>query len=224
MKRQIALLFALTFMVSGMATIAEEAATDVETAETKIVETAENEELEWTAPFEDGEWMSIPEWNAELYLPTGWLLSEVTETGFIASDMEATSTLTVTMEDFVTEDTAEAEATAEAEETTETVETEATTDADTVEPSIFETYLMEQDLEYELSMAGEREMAVMTSEESVTVKFLLNDKLVTMDFTPAAEGGIADSALSIAETFYIYDEVEPVEVEAAGETGEAAAE
>lgn len=219
MKRQFALLFALTFLVSGMATFAEETAAQEETVENEIVETVENEALEWVAPFEDGEWMSIPEWNAEVYLPTGWLLSEVTETGFIAADAEETSSLTVTLEDFLTEEMPEE--TAEAEENAETEETDG--EAELAEPSAFENYLMELGEEYELSMVGEREMAVLNSEESVTVKFLMNDLLVTMDFAPATEGGITDSALSIAETFYIYESAEITEIPAE-ENAEAAAE
>lgn len=221
MKRQFALLFALTFLVSGMASMAEEVATDVEasaTVETEIVETAEAPMGERTVPFEDGDWMSIPEWNAEVYLPTGWLLSEVTETGFIASDAEETSTLTVTLEDFLMEEPSEAEAVAEAEATAETEE--VADESDAVELSAFEEYLMGLGQEYELTLMGDRQAAVLTDEDSVAVKFLLHNQLVTMDFAPATEGGIADSALSIAETFYVYDEVRPVE----GEIPEEAAE
>lgn len=205
MKRQFALLFALTFLVSGMATIAEEA-NKTETDQIEMVETAETEELAWIAPFEDGEWMSIPEWNAELYLPIGWQLFEVTENGFVAADAEATSLVTVALEDFVMEETAEAADTAETDETEEAAEQEMD------EPSAFESYLMGLGQEYELNLAGEREMGILNGEESITVKFVMNDKLVSMNFTPAVEGGIADSALAIAETFYMYETDEAEEI------------
>ena len=221
MKRQFAMLFALTFLVSGMATFAEEAAVNNENTQIEMTEAGAAESLEWTLPFEDGEWMSIPEWNAELYLPLGWQLFEVTENGFIAADAEAASLVTVVIEDFITEEAAETEeaeanAAAETEETAETEEI-----AENAEPSAFESYLMGLGQEYELNQVGEREMGVLIGEESVTVKFVMNDKLVTMDFTPAVEGSIADSALSIAETFYLY-EVDEVE-EIAEETAEEAA-
>lgn len=181
MKRQFALLFALTFMVSGMASMAEEPAAE------RITELTEAAETEWTAPFEDGEWLSVPEWNAEVYLPMGWALTEVTETGFIAADGEGESSLTVTMEEFA------------AEENTEVKE-----ESDSAELSAFEEYLLGLGQEYELALMGDTEAAVFTGEEDVQVKFPMNGLLVTMAFTPAEEGGIADSALSIAETFYLY--------------------
>lgn len=204
MKRQFALLFALTFMVSGMADMAEEPVVETEAAETEIVE---NVESEWVAPFEDGDWLSIPEWNAEVYLPTGWLLTEVTETGFIAADAEGVSTMTVAVEEFAAEEI-EAEEAAEA--------------SDEVILSAFEEYLLGLGQEYELALMGETEAAVFNSEESVEVRFLMNDQLVTMTFAPATEGGIADSALSVAETFYIYTEAETetAETEAAAEIAE----
>lgn len=187
MKRHFAILFALTFMVSGMAVIAEENA-----AESAV---AENTEAAWTAPFEDGEWMSVPEWDAEIYLPAGWTLSEVTETGFIASDADEASTVTVTLEDFPAEESAEEAEPSEGE----------------VKLSAFENYLMGLGEEYELALMGEREAAVFSAEESVTVRFVQKDQLVTIEFAPLTEDGIAGSALSVAETFYIYDEAEMAE-------------
>ena len=213
MKRQFALLFALTFLVSGMAAIAEKTAKENETAQLEMTENGE-EALEQTVPFEDGEWMSIPEWNAELYLPVGWQLFEVNENGFVAADAEAASLVTVALEDFIVEETTEAADTAEAEETEKTDENE-----ENIEPSAFESYLMGLGQEYELNLVGEREMGILSGEESITVKFVMNDKLVTMDFAPVVEGGIADSALSIAETFYMYetDEAEEIVEETAEE-------
>ena len=221
MKRQFAMLFALTFLVSGMATFAEEAATGAENAETEMVENVENEAQKWVAPFEDGEWMSIPEWNAEVYMPAGWLLSEVTETGFIAVDAEETASMIVTMKSFVVEEAAETQEVEATAENEETVSDEIGESDAAVELSAFETYLMGLDAEYELSLLGEREMAVISGEESVMVKFPMNDLLVTMEFAPATEDGIADSALSIAETFYVYPETETAETDA--ETAEEAA-
>lgn len=222
MKRQFALLFALTFMVSGLAGMAEEA------AQTEIVENdavqSETVETEWTAPFEDGDWLSIPEWNAEVYLPTGWMLSEVTETGFIATDAEGASSMTVAVEEFAV---AETEAGAESEETAQQSE-EVIEEAQSVELSAFEEYLLGLGQEYELVLMGDRQAAIFTGEESVDVRFVMDERLVTMTFAPATEGGIADSALSIAETFYIYTDVETgtVETEETAETieTEAAAE
>ena len=215
MKRQFAMLFALTFMVSGMATMAEQAAQP---------ETQENEQILWEAPFADGAWLEVPEWNAEVYLPAGWMLTEVNETGFIAGDADETGMLTVTIEDFLTEEAGVEETTEEtAEETTE----EAAEETDGAELSAFEAHLIGLGQEYELALLGEREAAMMTSEESLTVMFPLNDHLVTMVFTPA-EGGAADSALSIADTFYIYPETvemtEPIVITETTVASETAAE
>lgn len=193
MKRQFAMLFALTFMVSGMATMAEQAAQPETQEETSVL---------WEAPFADGAWLEVPEWNAEVYLPAGWMLTEVNETGFIANDAEETGALTVTIEDFVTE---EADIEETIEETAEEVAEEAAEETDGVELSAFESHLIALGQEYEPALLGEREAAMMSDEESLTVMFPLNGHLVTMVFTPA-EGGAADSALSIAETFYIYPE------------------
>lgn len=227
MKRQFAMLFALTFMVSGMATMAEQAAQP---------ETQENEQILWEAPFADGAWLEVPEWNAEVYLPAGWTLSEVNETGFIAGDADETGMLTVTIEDFLTEEAGVEETTEEAaeetaeentEEAAEETTEETAEETDGAELSAFEAHLIGLGQEYELALLGEREAATMTSEESLTVMFPLNDHLVTMVFTPA-EGGAADSALSIAETFYIYPETvemtEPIVITETTVASETAAE
>lgn len=219
MKRQFAMLFALTFMVSGMATMAEQAAQP---------ETPENEQILWEAPFADGAWLEVPEWNAEVYLPAGWMLTEVNETGFVAGDAEETGMLTVTIEDFLTEEAGVEETTEEAaEETAEETTEETAEETDGAELSAFEAHLIGLGQEYELALLGEREAATMTSEESLTVMFPLNDHLVTMAFTPA-EGGAADSALSIAETFYIYPETvemtEPIVITETTVASETAAE
>lgn len=190
MKREFALLFALTFMVSGMAAVAEEAV--VENAET--VETAETAQTKWTASFEDGEWLSVPEWNAEVYMPAGWALTEVNETGFIAADESGASTMTVAIEAFAEDTVAENGENEEADES--------------VELSAFESYLMGLGQEYELALMGDTETAVFAGEESVEVQFVMNGQLVTMTFAPADEGSVADSALTIAETFYMYDTAE----------------
>jgi len=231
MKRQIAFLFALTFMVSGMATMAEETAQENAAAQTEIVETAETE---WVAPFEDGEWLSVPEWNAEVYLPAGWVLTEVTENGFIAADAEEASTMVVTIEDFLSAETvwfeempeAAADETEAAAEETETDaaadETDAAAETDEgAELSDFEAYLMGLGEEYELALMGEREAAVFAAEDSVTVRFPVKEHLVTMTFAPAVEGSLAESALSVAETFHIYEEAEEAEL-TVDETVEAA--
>ena len=198
MKRQIALLFALTFLVSGMASIAESPAAEMENVE--VVEQVNSENPDWFAPFPDGEWMSIPEWNAEMYLPLGWMLSEVTETGFIAVDSEETSSIVVTIGDFVTEEIAEVEETEISESESE--------EADVIEPSELETFVMSLGQEYEMYPGEEREMAVLSGEEKVTVVFLVRDKLVNMEFVPVEEGSIADGATTIAETFYMYEAAE----------------
>lgn len=190
MKREFALLFALTFMVSGMAAVAEEAVVE----NTETVETAETDQAKWTASFEDGEWLSVPEWNAEVYMPAGWALTEVNETGFIAADESVASTMTVAIEAFAEDTVAENGENEEADES--------------VELSAFESYLMGLGQEYELALVGDTETAVFAGEESVEVRFVMNGQLVTMTFAPADEGGIADSALTIAETFYMYDTAE----------------
>ena len=100
MKRQFAILFALTFMVSGMATIAEETAADA-TVETETAATVEATEEAWVAPFEDGAWLGVPELSAEVYLPAGWVVDAVAVDGFTAIDAEATSSVTVMLSDFV---------------------------------------------------------------------------------------------------------------------------
>jgi len=202
MKRQFALLFALTFMVSGMASMAEETVQN-ETAQTQAVH-EERMEDEWTAPFEDGDWLSVPEWNAEVYLPTGWMLTEVTENGFVAAEAEGEASLTVTVEEFATD--GEVETAPEGEETTE--------ESESVELSAFEEYLLGLGREYEMTLMGEIETAVFSGEENVEVKFPMAGQLITMTFAPADESGIAGSALSIAETFYMYT---PVEGDAAEE-------
>lgn len=191
MKRQIALLFALTFMVSGMATVAEQTDAAVENENAAVVEEA------WVAPFEDGAWLGVPELSAEVYLPAGWVVDEVTENGFTAIDAEAISSVTVTLADFVETEIPEAEA---SEEETED-------ENDSIELSAFENYLIGLGQEYELALMGEREAAIISSEESLTVMFVQNERLVTMVFAPAAEGSIADSALAVAETFYVYPEM-----------------
>lgn len=193
MKREFALLFALTFMVSGMAAVAEE------TAVVENAETTETAQQKWTASFEEGEWLSVPEWNAEVYMPAGWALTEVGETGFIAADASGESTMTVAIEAFAEGAVAENEN----EEADENEETD-----DSVALSPFESYLMGLGQEYELALMGDTEAAVFAGEESVDVRFVINDQLVTLTFTPATEGGVADSALTIAETFYMYETAE----------------
>ncbi len=93
----------------------------------------------------------------------------------------------------------------------------------TFEGEDLESYLDEQGTEYELGDLTDRSAAVVTGESDVTVLFVQDDgTMVTMVFAPADEGGIADSALDIADTFYIYT----VEEEATDEeaTEEEAAE
>lgn len=187
MKREFALLFALTFMVSGMAAVAEE------TAVVENAETTETAQQKWTASFEEGEWLSVPEWNAEVYMPAGWALTEVGETGFIAADASGESTMMVTIEAFAEGAVAE-------------IENEEADDSVALSP--FESYLMDLGQEYELALMGDTEAAVFADEESVDVRFVINDQLVTLTFTPATEGGVADSALTIAETFYMYETAE----------------
>lgn len=183
MRKQIAFLFALAFMVSGLATVAEGTAqeTNAETETAAVVEEA------WVEPFEDGAWLGVPELSAEVYLPAGWVVDEVREDGFTAVDAEAVSSVTVTLADFAETEPVEAQ-------------------EDEVELSAFESHLIGLEQEYELALMGEREAAIIASETEVTVMFVQNEHLVTMVFAPAAEGGIADSALVIAETFYIYPE------------------
>ena len=202
MKRQFALLFALTFMVSGMAVVAEETAENGD-VKTEAAQTEFAEAAEWTMPFEDGEWLSVPDLNAEVYLPSGWTVTDVTETGFSAADAEGISAMNVSLEAFDGE----------------------TVESDDVEISAFESYLMSLGQEYEIALMGETEAAIFAGEESVEVKFLMKDQLVTMTFTPADETGIAGSAMAVAETFYFYtpeEEAQPAESEAA-ETAEDAA-
>jgi len=210
MKRQIALLFALAFLVSGMATIAEE--NSAATENTEIVAVVEDGDFERRVPFEDGEWMSVPEWNAEVYLPLGWQLLEVTETGFIAADANAESLITVNMEDFAAETEVAEEVEIADAETEETAETEnAETEATVV--SELESYMTALGQEYEIYFGEEHEMAVSELEESVVVRFLMQGKLVSMEFAPVTEGSIGDSAVTIAETFYMYEVEETAEAE-----------
>lgn len=196
MKRHFALLFALTFLVTAMACTAEETPVETENAAAEAVET------EWVEPFEDGEWLGVPQLNAEVYMPAGWMLIDVTENGFTATDAEDTSSLNVTLAELAEEEAAQ---------------------SDDVSLSAFETYLMGLGEEYELTMMADREAAILNSEESFTVMFPLKSWVVRMEFAPADEGGIADNALEIAETFYIYDaavESEFVESESVAENAE----
>ena len=231
MKRQFAFLFALTFMVSGMATIAEQTA--AENAQTEVTMDAVTSETRWIEPFVDGAWLDVPEWNAEVYLPVGWMLAEVTESGFTAADAEGASMMTAVIEEFDSEDGEMTEAAADeaASENTEEAVDEtageaadetAAENSDEAAPSAFETYMLGVEEAYELVQAGEREYAVLTGEESVSVKFVVNGRLVTLTFAPADESGIAGSALSVAETFYVYDAAE--ETAETAETAEEAAE
>lgn len=203
MKRQFAMLLAMSLMLSGMAAIAEENTESNAEVQTEI--------SEWSAPFEDGDWLIVEEWNAEVYLPAGWLLSDLTEDGFIAADSEGTSSISVTIEAFESEeadvesDEAADEATGEAEE-----ETDLTLSA-------FENYLIGLGEDYQLSLMGDRQAASFEHEADVTVKFLLNGKLITMTFAPNEEGGIADQALEIAQTFYLYQEISEVDIVEEGE-------
>ena len=207
MKKRIALLVAMTFLLSGMAAFAEKAQTENAVAQTEATENAGVEMLEWTVPFEDGEWMNIPEWNAELYLPVGWQLFEVVENGFVVTDPQQLSTVTVLMEEFIAVEADQAAA--EERDEAETEEAEAAE-----ETSAFAAYLSGLGQEYELTQAGEREMGILKGESSVTIRFVMNDKLVIMDFAPVEEGGISDHALKIAETFYMYEVDENAEVPA----------
>ncbi len=183
MKRTYAILFALTLMVSGMATMAEEA--PVATTEVNVVT-----ETVWTAPFEDGDWLSVEDLHAEVYLPTGWTVTdawpadEETAAGFIAANADNTETMTAKLEPFVQEEVNEEEG--------------ATLSA-------FETYLLGLGQDYELALMGEQQAAILTGEEDVSVLFVQDDKLITLTFAPNAEDGAAASALAIAETFYVYD-------------------
>lgn len=66
------------------------------------------------------------------------------------------------------------------------------------------TYMDAMGETYETVALTDRDAAVVTTDESVTVTFLYDEAtLVTMVFTPATEGGIADNATAIAETFHI---------------------
>lgn len=201
MKRHFATLFALTFLVTAMACGAEETIPQGEAAETEITATqAELTQEGWVAPFEDGEWLGVPELNAEVYMPVGWSVTEVTENGFTAADAEDTASLSVTLEALAEEEIAE---------------------SDDVSLSAFETYLMGLGEEYELAVMADRETAIVNGEESLTVMFPMKNWVVRMEFAPADEGGIADSALTIAETFYIYDDaVEQAESEEAESTAQ----
>lgn len=187
MKKQMAILFALALLVSAMATVAEEqSAASSEVVEQPAVP-AEAVETEWAAPFEDGAWLSVPELNAEVYMPAGWTISEVAEDGFTALDAELISSMQVVLEPLAQEEAA------------------ATEEGATL--SAFESYLLGLGEEYELALMGESEAAVIQREGSVTVLFPVGSQLVHMTFTPAEAGGVSDNALVIAQTFHLYEAI-----------------
>lgn len=172
MKKKLTILFALVFLVTATASMAEETGQDAEVA-------LQAESASWSASIEDGEWLNASGANAEIYLPAGWTIAEDAETGFTATDAEAASTLTVELSELAIEEDGDAQ-------------------------SAFETCLLGLEEEYErVAMIG-CEAAVTANEEEVIVRFVLDDQLVTMHFAPAGEGGIADSALTVAETLYLY--------------------
>lgn len=196
MKRQMAILFALALAVSSMATMAEDQSADLtEVVEQPVVQ-ADTAEAEWAVPFEDGAWLSVPELNAEVYMPAGWTVSEVAEDGFTALDAELVSTMQVVLEPLAQEEAA------------------ATEEGATL--SAFESYLLGLGEEYELALMGEREAAVIQGEDSVTVLFPVGGQLVRMTFTPAEEGGVSDNALVIAQTFHLYEAIGLTEESAVG--------
>ena len=90
MKKQMAILMALALSVSTTAAFAEEATAANTTDDAAAVEEA--------LPFEGGAWLTAATAQCEIYLPTGWTITEESETGFTATSEDGAETVAVTVE------------------------------------------------------------------------------------------------------------------------------
>ena len=90
MKKQMAILMALALSVSTTAAFAEEATAANTTDDAVVIEEA--------LPFEGGAWLTAATAQCEIYLPTGWTITEESETGFTATSEDGAETVAVTVE------------------------------------------------------------------------------------------------------------------------------
>ncbi len=166
MKKQMAILMALALSVSTTAAFAEEATAANTTDDAVVIEEA--------LPFEGGAWLTAATAQCEIYLPTGWTITEESETGFTATSEDGAETVAVTVEPL-----------------------DAATDLVTYMDATGDTY--------ETVAMTNRDAAVVTTEENMTLTFLYDDTtVVRMTFTPGAEGTTAvDNATAIADAFVI---------------------
>lgn len=182
MKRQFAVLMALTVLVSMWAA-AEERKTgenpqpdpvETEFAEPEQLEEAPDPAAEW-----EGEWMDIPQMMADIYLPAGWTLTDASETGFTVvegvEDGVTPASIVLTLEPFEDESL------------------EAYADA------CFEDYTVAE------MHDGSAVVVENTEEDTLTMLFLHGgDELVRMILTPASNTDMADRMPDIARTFKLY--------------------
>ena len=166
MKKQMAILMALALSVSTTAAFAEEATAANTTDDAVVIEEA--------LPFEGGAWLTAATAQCEIYLPTGWTITEESETGFTATSEDGAETVAVTVEPL-----------------------DAATDLVTYMDATGDTY--------ETVAMANRDAAVVTTDENMTLTFLYDDTtVVRMTFTPGAEGTTAvDNATAIADAFVI---------------------
>ena len=166
MKKQMAILMALALSVSTTAAFAEEATAANTTDDAVVIEEA--------LPFEGGAWLTAATAQCEIYLPTGWTITEESETGFTATSEDGAETVAVTVEPL-----------------------DAATDLVTYMDATGDTY--------ETVAMTNRDAALVTTEENMTLTFLYDDTtVVRMTFTPGTEGTTAvDNATAIADAFVI---------------------
>ena len=166
MKKQMAILMALALSVSTTAAFAEEATAANTTDDAVVIEEA--------LPFEGGAWLTASTAQCEIYLPTGWTITEESETGFTATSEDGAETVAVTVEPL-----------------------DAATDLVTYMDATGDTY--------ETVAMANRDAAVVTTDENMTLTFLYDDTtVVRMTFTPGAEGTtVVDNATAIADAFVI---------------------
>ena len=200
MKKTMAILMALA-MFATLAATAEEQTAET-TAETGTVETEFVDEAEETALLE-GQWVNVPEMQADIYLPEGWAVTEATETGFIAA------------ESAIAEEVEEpAEGTEEANE-----ETEVTTDSQTAQTAAtltltletletdLLTYAEENFKEYTVEAVNMGDAIVITDVENDEMAVLFQydaETVVRLVLSPASRTELTGQLLDIAATFNIY--------------------
>lgn len=233
MKKQMAILMALAICVSLMAAAAEEQAAEETQTETVQQETVEETQAEgvqqetveatWVEPFEDGDWLSIPEMSAEVYLPAGWTLTSAAADTFTAADADNTETLAVTLEDFDQTDlTAYMDAFGETYEMVQMADRDAAVITTDVDKTL--VFLYDEDTLVRMTFAPADEEGVAGSAVAVAETFWMSDAQADATET-TADAEAADAGADDAETDAAASEANDAadDAEATGSEADAAA-